>query len=55
MLSGDQYKTAHCTNTVVKLKYAHWAVFIGVMLAGAEAKLWGPNVANPVEHHQRQE
>lgn len=53
MLPGEKYKSARWTNTVVKLKYAHWAFsFIGIMLAGAEAKPCGSHVANPsIEHH----
>lgn len=44
---GKKCKTACWTNSAVKLDYAHWAFFIGIMLAGAEAKPCVSHVMNP--------
>ena len=49
---GKKYKTARWTNTAVKLNYAHWAFFIGIMLAGAEAKPCVSHVTNPFIEQQ---
>lgn len=52
MLPGEKYKTARWANTAVKLNCACWAFFIGIMLAGAEAKPYVSHVTNPFIEQQ---